>query len=202
MTNPPFSNQASGEHSFLHFPTRSDLLINPSTLLDVLIGDNNEIEYYVEEIKRRTLTIVANQGIDHLFLKRLTQGKRCAFWKSEEEQCSNPTDPRSPCYNTGWIGGYTVPITIKIVIPPTDRVNVAYEEGVRKEFTPKPWTMPIPMVSERDVLVDKYSGERYEVLNVTDSLFRGLPMLTEFDMRLVNHGPASYINAVPLPAPL
>ena len=202
MANPTFSNQASGEHSFLKFPTTSDLTIDPATLLDIFIGDKNEIEYYYEEMKRRTLTIVANQGVDHLFLKRLSQGKRCAFWKTEEEQCDKPLDPRSTCYNTGWIGGYTASITIKIVIPPTDRVSVSYEEGVRKEFTPKPWTMPTPMISERDLLVDKYSGERFEVLNVTDSLFRGLPMLTEFDMRLANRGSSPYIYAVPLPAPL
>ena len=193
---------SQGSRTDLHFPTTSDKSIDLSTFLDVYIGDRHEIEYYVEEMKRRTLTIVANQGIDHILLKRLTSGTRCAFWKSEEEQCEKPLDPRSPCYNTGWIGGYTAPITIKIVIPPTDRVSVSYEEGVRKEFTPKPWTMPTPMIAERDILVDKYSGERFEVLNITDSLFRGLPMMTEFDMRLANRGSSPYIYALPLPVPL
>ena len=200
---PQVSTQAPGNHSFLYFPTTTNVPIDSSALLDVYFGSMAEIQYDMEEMRRRTLTIVMNQGEDVWLLPRLTKGTRCAFWKSEEEQCEKPLDPRSICYNTGWVGGYHNPMLIKVVIPPSDRVVTAYEEGNRLEYPVRPWTIHVPRLQERMLLVAKYSGVRYQITNVMETRWRGLVMSQEFEMsELSRGGSSSYAYSVPVPPPL
>jgi hypothetical protein len=197
MGNDP--NQTSeGGHSFLHYPTTSTVAVDPLTLFEINFGDKAELEYMFEEMRRRQLTVVAMQGQDTILLPRLVYGTRCPFWKSEEENCTSPLDSRATCYNTGWVGGYNPPIIIKVVIPPANRTAIFYEEGVRKEFSPRPWTIHTPPVRERDLLISRTSGERYEVLSLSNTMLRGLPMHQEFDMRLIPHGKESYAYQVPV----
>ena len=193
-----FSTQAEGERSFLHFPTTSDQTIDIATLLDVNIGSQVEMEYYFEEMRRRHLAMLLLQGEDVILLPRLVQGTRCPFWKTEEEQCERPLDPRAACYNTGWIGGYSVPLGIKMVIPPANRTAIAYEEGVRKEYKPRPWTIHEPRLRNRDIIVRKWRGTRFEILDVNRVFFRGLVMQQEFTLRSVNNSTESYIYSVPV----
>ena len=162
----------------------------------------NEIQYDVEEMRRRHLTIVMNQGEDVWVLPRLTKGTRCPFWRSEEEQCEKPLDPRATCYNTGWIGGYHNPISTKIVFPPTERKVVDYEEGVRKEYDVRPWTLYTPRLVERMLMVRVHSGVRYMITNVMEIRWRGLVMSQEFELIELTRGAStSYAYAVPVPAP-
>lgn len=176
---------AEGQNTFLHHPTTSTYPITPDGLIDVFLGDKAEIEYYVEEMRRRHLAIVLLQGEDFILLPRKLSGTRCPFWKTEESQCSKPLDTRSACYNTGWIGGYHTPLIIKIVIPPANRTSIAYEEGVRKEFSPRPWTIHTPILNERDLLVQRQSGFRFEITNVNQVVFRGLPMHQEIELNRI-----------------
>lgn len=176
---------AEGSETFLHIPTTSDQALTPPVLIDVFLGDENEIKYYVEEMRRRHLAIVLLQGEDFILIPRKTSGNRCPFWRSEESQCSKPLDSRAKCYNTGWIGGYHSSTIVKIVIPPANRTAVAYEEGVRKEFRPRPWTIHTPYLNERDLLVQRQSGFRFEITNVNRVMFRGLPMHQDFEMNRI-----------------
>ena len=196
---PQVSTQAPGNHSFLYFPTTTNVPIDSSALLDVYFGSMAEIQYDMEEMRRRTLTIVMNQGEDVWLLPRLTKGTRCAFWKSEEEQCEKPLDPRSICYNTGWVGGYHNPLMAKIVYPPANRTAVFYEAGVRKEYTPKPWTIHEPKLQVRDVIVQQYSGTRSEITAVNYVTFRGLVLHQELTLRELTRGTETFIYAVPVP---
>ena len=190
---------SEGQKSFLHFPTTSTSPIDLSTMVDVYLGDPAEMEYYLEEMRRRQLMIVVNSGEDVLWLPRRMSGTRCPFWKTEESQCEKPLDPRSTCYNTGWIGGYHDPTMIKIVFPPANRTGVSYEEGVRKEYTPRPWTIHTPIVSSRDIIVQKVSGIRFEIVNVSPVLFRGLVMHQEMELTRIERDHFAF--NVPLPSP-
>lgn len=196
---PAFSDQAEGQRSFLHFPTTTTLDIDPSTLFQVNIGDEAEILYMFEEIRRRQLALVLMDGEDVLWLPRIWKGTRCAYWKSEEENCEQPLDSISPCYNTSWIGGYHYPMAIKIVYPPTNRTAISYEAGVRKEFKPRPWTINEPLLRPKDVLIEKYSGTRYEISATNDVTFRGLAMHQELTLREFPRGAENYIYQVPVP---
>lgn len=193
---------SEGQHTFLHHPTTSDKAISVDGILDVYSGDKAELEYIFEEIRRRQLTIVAMQGEDTLLLERIQNGNRCPFWKAEEEQCDRPLDPSAACYNTGWVGGYRSAINIKIVYPPANQVGVSYVEGVRREFKPRPWTIHTPRLKERDVFISRISGTRYEILNLSETLYRGLPLHQEFDLRELPRDKETYIYAVPVTAPL
>jgi len=197
-TTPPFAQQAEGNHTFLHFPTTSTIAIDPSTLLDVFIGDNAEIEYYFEEMRRRHLAIVLLQGEDMLLLPRKRIGVRCPFWQSAEENCSKPLDKRSPCYNTGWIGGYHSAMNLKVVFPPAEQMTVFSDAGVRKESKSRPWTIYTPKLQQRDILIRKYSGDRLEILTVNEVQFRGQVMHQEFDLRWVTRGEEEFIYDVPV----
>jgi len=192
------ADTSEGGDTFLHHPTTSDKPIDVSTLLDVNIGDKAEIEYYFDEMRRRQVSIVLLQGEDVLLLPRLKVGTRCPFWRSEEEQCSSPLDSRAKCYNTGWVGGYHTAITIKIVFPPANRTSVVYEEGVRKEYKPRPWTIHTPQIHERDLLIQRSSGLRYEVLDVSQITFRGLPMHQEIELRRLTPDKESFAYQVPV----
>ena len=197
------NNNAEGQHTFLHFPTTTTVPIDVSTLFDVNMGDETEILYMFEEMRRRQTAIVLMTGENVVCLPRIRQGTRCAFWKSEEEQCEKPLDPRSICYNTGWVGGYHNPMLIKVVIPPSDRVVTAYEEGNRLEYPVRPWTIHVPRLQERMLLVAKYSGVRYQITNVMETRWRGLVMSQEFEMsELSRGGSSSYAYSVPVPPPL
>ena len=190
---------SEGQKSFLHFPTTSTSPIDPSTMVDVYLGDKAEMEYYLEEMRRRHFMIVANSGEDVLLLPRRLSGTRCPYWKTEESQCEKPLDPHATCYNTGWLGGYHNPMVIKIVFPPANRTGVSYEEGVRKEFKPRPWTIHTPLLNDRDLLVQRTSGIRFEIMNVTPVMFRGLVMHQEFDMNRIQRDHFGF--NVPLPTP-
>lgn len=200
-SGPTNSTQAEGQRTFLLHPTTSNKPIDLSTLLDVYIGDKDEIKYDIEEIRRRHLTIVLVQGEDVLYMPRKRSGTRCAFWKTEEEQCSDPLNVDSPCYNTGWIGGYHYPLAMKIVVPPTQRIEAYFEQGVRKEYQSRPWTIHIPRFRNRDMIIRKYTGERFEIMSISQTKFRGLTIHQEFDLRAVPRGKQSYMYAVPVPAP-
>lgn len=203
-TTPPTptnSTQAEGQRTFLHHPTTSNRPIDLSTLLDVYIGNKDEIKYDIEEIRRRHLTIVSLQGENVLFMPRKRSGTRCAFWKSEEEQCSDPLNTASPCYNTGWIGGYHYPLAMKIVVPPTQRTETYFEQGVQKEYLSRPWTIHIPRFRDRDMIVRKNSGERFEVMGISQVRFRGLVLHQEFTLRAAPRGKESYLYSVPVPVP-
>lgn len=195
------TDTSEGAHSFLHHPTTSSSPITTDVLVDVYLGDKGEIEYYVEEMRRRHLAIVLMQGEDFLLLPRMTSGNRCPYWKSEEQQCAKPLDSKAPCYNTGWIKGYHDPITIKIVIPQANKTAVSYSEGVRKEWTPRPWTIHTPVLNARDILIQKTTGMRSEVRGVTPVLFRGLPMHQEFEMYSLTPDKDSYVWSIPVPVP-
>lgn len=185
----------------MHFPTTSNIPIDVPTLIDVYLGSMEEIKYDREEMKRRHLSIVMNQGEDVWVLPRIMNGTRCAYWNSEEENCSSPLDQISPCYNTGWVGGYHYPILLKVVIPPADRSIVTQDAGVRNEYNMRPWTMPTPKLQERMLMVRRYSGRRYEVQNVTDVRWRGNSMHQEFDLREITRGASSFAYNVPVPVP-
>lgn len=191
--------EGGDNHTFLHFPTTTTIPIDPSTLFDVNMGDNTEILYMFEEIRRRQAALVLMIGEDVVFMPRIRKGTRCPFWKSEEEQCSDPLDKRAACYNTGWIGGYHNPMIIKIVYPPANKTSVYYEAGVRKEYTPKPWTICEPKIQVRDVFIQRYSGTRFEVTATSDVTFRGLVLHQELSLRELTRGTETYIYAVPVP---
>ncbi len=192
-------DQAEGQKSFLHTPTTSDDLTTASAIYDINIGEDPEIKYYFEEMRRRHMSIVMLQGEDMFFLQRKMSGTRCPFWKSEEEQCERPVDSRAACYNTGWIGGYHAPMLIKVVVPPANRTAISYENGVRVEYKPRPWTIHTPTLHQRDLLIARHSGNRYEVLDITGVTFRGLVMHQEFTLREATRDKESFIFDVSIP---
>lgn len=193
---PSSPDTSEGAHTFLHHPTTSNVTTNIDSLVDVFLGEKSEIAYYVEEMRRRHLMIVLNQGQEFLLVPRKLSGTRCPFWKSEEQQCSNPMDTRAVCYNTGWVGGYRPPLLIRVVVPPTSQNSVAYESGVRKEFPVRPWTVHAPMIRNRDMMIDKWTGDRFEVMDYDVTRFRGLPMHQSFSLRALTRDKEHFAYSV------
>ena len=193
------NQQAEGQRTFIHHPTTSDVVTNVQTVYDINIGEDPEMEYYFEEMRRRHLSIVLNSGQDMFLLPLIRTGTRCPFWKSEEAQCDRPLDPRAACYNTGWIGGYHPPMLIKIVVPPVNQTAVRWEAGNRIEMSPRPWTIHVPKIQQRDVMVSRADGDRFEIGSVSQTLFRGQPMHQEFELRKLTRDKESFIYSVPVP---
>lgn len=152
---------------------------------DIYLGDESMMEEYFNEIRRRTLALLMNDGENVKLLVRRTSGDRCPYWSDEMQQCPKPLNPETLCYNTGWIGGYIPPIDIKIRFVPAGQTVTIYENGLRREFEPRSWTIWTPFLHDRDVIVTA-QNKRYEVLNVTKvPLWRGLITRQEFSLKEV-----------------
>ncbi len=155
---------------------------------------NDIMEEKFEEIRNRTLALLQNDGEDVYLMKRRWSGKRCpACWDEMAQQAQ----ARCPvCFGTGWIGGYYPKISIKVRIVPEGRVVVVYEEGLRKEYEPRSWTIWTPRLRDRDIIIRK-NNQRFEILNVTDfPRWRGLRTRQDFDTKLLV--PEDIVHAVPV----
>lgn len=144
---------------------------------------NVDMSFWFEEIRRRNLWILQNDGEDMLLYKKRYEGTKCPYITDDyAEQCPTPLkDPA--CYGTGFVGGYYEPITIKV-----RRHNAAAKVGLedvgyRPDMQPRMWTIWAPQITTGDFLVTQ-ENKRFEVLNVDYYTQRGLTFHQEFDVVL------------------
>jgi len=133
------------------------------------------INFYERLVQRHELLIRAT-GEPMCLLRRKWTGELCPCFDKNRHRAN----ARCPvCFGAGFVGGYVTFINPKepdgrifIRLSPNEEDLEAQEHGLWQKNIPSCWTLPSPIVRDRDILVrfDPTTGQeswRYEILNVT-----------------------------------
>jgi hypothetical protein len=133
-------------------------------------------------------------------LKRRYSGTLCPLYdplRSQHPQRTNAA-ASDPCYGTGFIGGYHSPIDLLVsFVTPVMKKATRREMGMWFDFEPKNWALWEPNLLDRDILVRKDTGQRFEIVDVTRTSWRGLTLRQNFDTRMLEPGSIEYKFPVP-----
>lgn len=153
---------------------------NYTEVFDTFFNDC-DMQYFFQEIRRRYIALLENDGELVKLLVRKTTGDICPHVPLSNKSCPRPlADPA--CYGTGIIGGYETPINIKVRLALTNFDSAPQEVGRRPENVPRSWTLWTPEIHEYDVLATS-TGLWYEVQDVTKYYFRGSVTRQDFTVR-------------------
>jgi len=153
------------------------------------------------EIRRRHKWLLEMGGTKVWLLKRKYSGQLCPnFDQLRNQHRQMAVGTVDPCYGTKYLGGYHTPINIMIsFVNPKVRSVKFKEYGVEIDYTATNWTLWEPNLLDRDIIVRVDNGERYEILNITRTSWRGVILSQRFDLRLIE--PTSIIYKIPVPQP-
>ncbi|CAB4196485.1 hypothetical protein UFOVP1290_5 [uncultured Caudovirales phage] len=124
---------------------------------------------------QRQEILLSVTGRDAILIKRVQTGITCACYSPSREY----SDDRCPiCFGSHFIVGYEQYFNprssdgrIKVRPGPTDENTKMYDSGLESEFPLNLWTLAVPTLKTRDVLVlfDQEDNEefRYEIMAVT-----------------------------------
>lgn len=130
----------------------------------------------LQDINTQRLDMLLDaEGEPVVLLRRLWTGLRCKCFRMNQEQPEGRCDK---CFATGFVGGYEQYFNPR---RPDGRIMVRFDPtvdsltlkpmGLQETFIPNCWTLVIPAIKHRDVLIrfneDGTEEFRYEVVNVT-----------------------------------
>jgi hypothetical protein len=93
----------------------------------------------------------------------------------------------SLCFGTGIIGGYYPPIEMYIRFNATPSKDFKGTiRGLTVNQTYDAWTVIPPFLREKDLVVRKIDGKRWEIKDVQESFFRGAPLKQLFSLSLLS----------------
>lgn len=147
-----------------------------------------------KEIIRRKNLILRKRGLPVFFLKKKTYGQPCTSCY-DELTGAQVTGNCSVCYNTGFIGGYYSPVSLKAFLTQTPDINVVNRFG---EFNPGQMVFSIasyPELSVNDVVVD-HQNRRWWINQIRNVSYRGYIVSQDATMSLVDHNDVIYDFAV------
>jgi hypothetical protein len=149
---------------------------------------------FFAEIHNRYRWLLKMGGVKVILLKRKLTGKRCVCWDPVRKS-PDPVGCKE-CFGTGWYGGYDSPVEIlaSFVAPATKRIRW-WDHGVWKEQEASSWMAHEPEITSRDILVNE-KGERFEIVTVTPTIWRGHVLRQMFDYRLLE--PSEIVYKVPV----
>jgi hypothetical protein len=124
---------------------------------------------------QRQDVLLSVTGRDAVLVKRVQTGITCSCYIPSSEY---PDDRCPLCYGTKFVFGYEQYFNprssdgrIKVRPGPTDENTKMYEAGLESEFPLSLWTLTVPTIKTRDVIIlfDQDDNEefRYEVISVT-----------------------------------
>lgn len=128
-----------------------------------------------DQITQREDVLLSVDGRDAILIQRVQTGIVCSCYLASSEN----QDDRCPfCYGTKFVFGYEQYFNprysngrIKVRVSPTEESLKRYEAGLESEFPLDMWTLTVPTIKMRDVIVlfDQNGNEefRYEVMGVT-----------------------------------
>lgn len=131
--------------------------------------------YWYNQHTQRLEMLIQSTGEPAVLLRRKWNGEVCTCYDGNRGQGRN----RCPlCFGTGFVGGYIRYVNCRepqgriwMRLGPTNEDLDLQEDGLRQKFISDCWTLPTPIVRDRDVIVlfDPETGEetwRYEILAV------------------------------------
>lgn len=158
------------------------------------------LDVYVRHIQRLEMMLQATGERVTLYRRRWS-GEMCYCVDTRRGQF----DKRCPsCFGTGWVGGYEKyenpedpfgKIWVRFA-PVPDDLNLQ-SQGMRQDYIPNLWTLPVPVLKDRDVIV-RYdaSGKevwRFVILNATRNVgFFGKFVSQMFSMQRLDKTDPAY----------
>ncbi len=143
------------------------------------LTNNFEIEkldYIWKEAIRREKWILDQGGERVKVFIRRAVGVRCGCVSDLHKQ---PTSDCLGCYGSGILGGYDGPFDISIAPDDGDKSVKQSNLGRSLSHTYDTWTLPTPLLSQRDFIV-KLNGDRYGIGPVRMPSNRGMQLLQFF----------------------
>lgn len=181
-------------------PTTPEAIQAPEQIWSEFFGDPEELQVLMLDLRQRHAAVLEMDGEPFYWLKRRLDGTVCPYWDDQAGNCRDPLNADATCYNTKYLGGYHFPLSVKVALPSVIRSAVYQETGLMKMQPMKAWTLWTPRMSDRDMLVNPRTGQRFELLNVQESgPWRGLFIVQFFDTRVLVAG-ADYGMRVPVVA--
>lgn len=158
---------------------------------------DQDMKYYFNEIRSRNLWMLQNDGEPMILLKRKYTGKVCPCIDDADgsDQCQDPLNEQTPCYATGFLGGYYPALNIMVRRWNQNRAVPTNTVGFELDMNPTMWTIYTPKITEGDILVDG-ENRRWEVTNTHFYHWRELITHQEFQVMLKK--PSDIIYEVPI----
>lgn len=147
--------------------------------------------HFAQEIVRKeTIRLKAlGVGREGFLLKAKRSGTPCPVCL--DPRTGEVTDSNCPvCYGQRWVGGFydAIPSYFGDIAPPPHYAQRELEQGEGMVNTRiiEGIVLGIPFVAARDVFVDKYSDERFQVHNVKPSTHvKGVAYIVQVELRLI-----------------
>jgi len=169
------------------------------TPLDRASQTNNfeieKLDYMWREAIRRQRWLLDRGGERIKLFLRKAAGSRCGCWSDLSKQ---PSSDCIVCYGTGWLGGYDGPYDVTISPDDGPKKITQSNRGRTMEHTYDTWTLPSPLLSQRDFIV-KLNGDRYGIGPVRMPSNRGMQLQQFFPISHLDESDIRY--KVPLPDP-
>lgn len=146
------------------------------------------LDFYYVSILQRCKWQLLMSGEEVMLYQRRWTGTRCPNYSQIKKQHAVDTDLDN-CFATGWVGGYYRPIKVFVsFMSPVLIENIVREEGVKKSFQPKSWSLHEPNFKNGDFIL-RQNGERLWMVNITPTRWRSKILRQLFDLDLVekNH---------------
>jgi hypothetical protein len=152
------------------------------------------LQFYMQEIRRRHVSVLEVGGEDFLLFIRRVEGIVCnqclepsaarqitpgatSFDPTIQTEQANPRfqgRARCPiCFGTGITGGYYFPIPIKVSFQgfPNFKMNML-DRGMDMDKAMDAWTLWTPLVKQHDIVHRMATGERFVVKKVQTSVWK------------------------------
>lgn len=158
---------------------------------------DQDMKFYFNEIRSRNLWLLQNDGEPMTLLKRKYTGTPCPCIDDADgsDQCPTPLHPETPCYATGYLGGYYPAINIMIRRWNQPRTIPTNTVGFELDMQPTMWTIYSPTITEGDILVDG-QNRRWEVNQTHNYHWRELRTHQTFQVTLKK--PSDIIYKIPI----
>jgi len=149
------------------------------------LPSNLQMEYYMNEIRRRNIWLLEQDGSDAWLLKR------------KQPEVDNEESEREYGRRTE----YWLPaIKIKVRFISIEETKSIKEYGLYRKRAPRSWTIWTPLLHNKDIIIDR-QNRRLEVTNVTPHYWRELIVMHQ-DFDLIEIEKTDEIYKVALPSAL
>lgn len=129
----------------------------------------DKLEKISNEIQRREYMLLSKfSGVKSFLFKRKTYGARCPrCWNEVQERVMDDHCP--VCFGTSFEGGYYDPIPIFIQYEQTSKNKVKDYLGVFEPNSISGWTISIPEMSPRDIVMRGGDYNVYKVISIQNT---------------------------------
>ena len=157
--------------------------------------DTDAIHNLITELpllKAENLTLA---GENCVWLSRLHSGIQCPNFNELSGSCGRARC--NLCYQTGYLGGYTTGVGIKISFIPGKVDTFVKDVGLTIQQRPQAWCLiTYPLIQEQDIIV-VYENERYVVHTAEAIELQGHRYYQELTLSRIDRMDAAY--QVPIP---